>query len=89
MKKTVKTKFRPEFPVDFIFDYKDPLTLQRFVMDAGKITPSRIGKVSMTQQRKVAKAVKKARNLALVPSGTHAYDTYTRPEQISAKPFEF
>ena len=89
LKKTVRTKFRPEYPGDFAFDYKDPVTLGRFVMEGGKIIPSRISKLSMGQQRSVTAAVKKARNLALLPVGASAYDTYGRPEQISPKPFEY
>ncbi|MCB0392087.1 MAG: 30S ribosomal protein S18 [Bdellovibrionales bacterium] len=88
MKKSVRTKFRTEYPADFIFDYKDPVTLSRFLMEGGKIIPSRISKLSMSQQRKLTKAVKKARSLALLPMGSEAYDFYQKPEQISAKPFE-
>ena len=88
MKKGHRSKYRAEYPGDFKFDYKDPLTLNRFVMDGGKITPSRISKLSLSQQRQVTRAVKKARALALLPIGGHAYDTAGRPEQISAKPFE-
>jgi small subunit ribosomal protein S18 len=35
----------------------------------------------------VAAAIRKARSLALLPSGTAAYDTFERPETISPKPF--
>lgn len=87
LKKSYRSKFRPEFPVNFNFDYKDPLTLSRFTMEGGKIIPSRISKLSLAQQKKVAAAVKKARSLALLPMGTHAYDTFERPEAISARPF--
>ena len=88
MKKLHRSKYRPEYPGEFVFDYKDPVTVYRFVTDAGKIVPSRISKLSMTQQRKVAKAVKMARNLALVPCGMMAYNLFDRPDQVSAKPFE-
>lgn len=88
LKKTVRSKFRSEYPGDFVFDYKDPVTLGRFLMEGGKIIPSRISKLSMSQQRQVTRAIKKARNLALLPLGADAYDSYGRPEQISAKPFE-
>lgn len=88
LKKSYRSKYRPEFPGDYNFDYKDPMTLARFTMEGGKIIPSRISKLSMTQQRRVSAAVKKARNLALLPVGTDAYDTFDRPEPISAKPFE-
>jgi ribosomal protein S18 len=48
-------------------DYLDPKFLQRFTNDQGKILPRRITGVSAYQQRQVAKAVKYARQLALVP----------------------
>ncbi len=89
LKNSKRSKYRPEYPVDFVFDYKDPVTLCRFLMESGKITPARVSKLSTPQQRKVASAVKRARSLALVPVGSHAYDTFGRPEQISATPFEF
>lgn len=89
LKKTnTRTKFRAEYPIEFTFDYKDPVTLSKFLMDGGKIIPSRISKLSMAQQRSLTKAVKKARSLALLPLGNEAYDFYQRPEQISAKPVE-
>lgn len=48
-------------------DYKDVKLLQRFVSERGKIMPSRITAVSAKKQRAVARAVKRARNLALMP----------------------
>lgn len=87
LKKSYRSKYRPEFPGDFNFDYKDPLTLSRFTMEGGKIIPSRISKLSLSQQKRVAAAVKKARSLALLAMGTIAYDNFERPEPISAKPF--
>lgn len=87
MKKQVRSKYRPEFPGDFHFDYKDPITLARFTMEGGKIVPSRISKLSLAQQKRVAAAVKKARSMSLLPSGTAAYDNGERPEPISARPF--
>ena len=88
LKKSSRSKFRPEYPNKFKFDYKDPVTLSRFFMEGGKIIPSRISKLSMTQQRQVTKEIKRARSLALLPVGGDAYDTYGRPEQLSIKPFE-
>lgn len=87
MKKNYRSKFRPDYPADFVFDYKDPVTLGRFIMESGKIVPSRISKLSSAQQKHAAAAVRKARSLALLPNGTEAYDTFERPEAISAKPF--
>lgn len=88
MKKTVRTKYRSEYPSDFVFDYKDPMTLAKFVMEGGKIVPARISKLSMSQQRKASQAVKKSRSIALLPYGAEAYDNLGRPEGISPKPFE-
>ena len=48
-------------------DYKDIRLLQRFVSERGKIVPSRITAVSATKQRELAQAIKRARNLALLP----------------------
>lgn len=87
MKKNYRSKFRPDYPADFHFDYKDPVTLGRFIMESGKIVPSRISKLSAAQQKHAAAAVRKARSMALLPNGTEAYDTFERPEAISAKPF--
>lgn len=88
MKKNSRSKYRQEYSGDHLFDYKDPVSLNRFVSDGGKITPARIAKLSQAQQRKVAAAVKKARNLALLPSGTSAYDTFYRSDSISPVAFE-
>lgn len=89
MKKTARSKYRQEYSGDHLFDYKDPSSLTRFISDGGKITPARISKLSLAQQKKVAAAVKKARNLGLLPVGTPAYDSFHRPEPISPVPFEF
>ncbi|WP_119167952.1 30S ribosomal protein S18 [Algihabitans albus] len=48
-------------------DYKDMRLLQRFVSERGKIVPSRITAVSAKKQRELARAVKRARFLALLP----------------------
>ena len=48
-------------------DYKDVKLLQRYISERGKIVPSRITAVSAKQQRKLAKAIKRARVLALLP----------------------
>ena len=87
MKKPARSKYRPEFPGDFHFDYKDPQTLGRFMSEGGKITPARISKLSLAQQKKVAAAIKKARTIALLPIGSAAYDTFDRGEAVSPKPF--
>jgi small subunit ribosomal protein S18 len=48
-------------------DYKDVKLLQRFVSERGKIVPRRITAVTAKEQRQLAKAVKRARELALLP----------------------
>lgn len=48
-------------------DYKDVKLLQRFVSERGKIMPARITSVCHKKQRELASAVKRARNLALLP----------------------
>ena len=48
-------------------DYKDVKLLQRYVSERGKIVPSRITAVSAKKQRELAKAIKRARFLALMP----------------------
>lgn len=48
-------------------DYKDIRMLSRFVTERGKIIPSRISAVSAKRQRELAKAIKRARFLALMP----------------------
>ena len=48
-------------------DYKDVRMLQGFVSERGKIVPSRITAVSAKKQRELAKAIKRARHLGLLP----------------------
>ncbi len=48
-------------------DYKDVRLLQGFVSERGKIVPSRITAVSTKKQRELAKAIKRARHLGLLP----------------------
>ena len=48
-------------------DYKDTRLLSRYISERGKIVPSRITAVSAKKQRELAKAIKRARFLALLP----------------------
>ena len=48
-------------------DYKDVKLLQKFVSERGKIIPSRMSAVSAKKQRELARAIKRARYLALLP----------------------
>lgn len=48
-------------------DWKDTDYLKRFVPERGKIMPRRISGVSAKDQRRIAKAIKRARAMALLP----------------------
>ena len=48
-------------------DYKDVKMLSRYISEKGKIIPSRITSVSAKKQRELARAIKRARYLALLP----------------------
>ncbi|MGD9740195.1 MAG: 30S ribosomal protein S18 [Bauldia sp.] len=48
-------------------DYKDTRLLQRYISERGKIVPSRITAVSAKKQRELARAIKRARFLGLLP----------------------
>ena len=48
-------------------DYKDVKLLQRYISERGKIVPSRITAVGAKNQRALARAIKRARILALLP----------------------
>ena len=48
-------------------DYKDVAKLRRFVTERGKILPRRIAVNCANHQRQVTVAIKRARNIALLP----------------------
>ena len=48
-------------------DYKDVKLLSRYISEKGKIIPSRITSVSAKKQRELARAIKRARYIALLP----------------------
>lgn len=48
-------------------DYKDVYLLKKFITESGKIVPSRITGTKARYQRQLAKAIKLARFLALLP----------------------
>ena len=50
-----------------VVDYKDVETLKRFVTERGKILPKRITGTCAEHQRAVTTAVKRARQVALLP----------------------
>ena len=48
-------------------DYKDFNRLRTFVSERGKIVPSRMTGTCASHQRELTKAIKRARNIALLP----------------------
>jgi small subunit ribosomal protein S18 len=48
-------------------DWKDTGLLRKFISDRGKIRARRVTGLSKAEQREVAKAVKNARDMALLP----------------------
>ncbi|MFC1807361.1 30S ribosomal protein S18 [Candidatus Omnitrophota bacterium] len=48
-------------------DYLNVALLQRYISERGKITPSRISGNCASHQRQLAKAIKRARIMALLP----------------------
>ncbi len=52
--------------VDFI-DYKDTAKLRKFISERGKITPRRISGTCAKHQRELNTAIKRARQVALLP----------------------
>lgn len=62
-KKTVPLKLDDDVEID----YKDLVTIRDYLMEAGRIVPSRISGMSARRQRQLSRAVKHARFLALLP----------------------
>jgi small subunit ribosomal protein S18 len=55
-----------------VIDYKDTALLRKFVSDRGKIRARRVTGVSVQEQRAIARAVKNAREMALLPYSSSA-----------------
>jgi small subunit ribosomal protein S18 len=51
-------------------DYKDTDLLRKFISDRGKIRSRRVSHVTRRQQRQIARAIKNAREMALIPYGS-------------------
>lgn len=56
-------------------DWKDVRTLSRYISERGKIVPSRITAVSQKKQRELAKAIKRARFMGLMPYVNNEMDS--------------
>lgn len=67
--KTFKNKKNCMFCAEHIekIDYKDIRLLSKFVTERGKIIPARISATCAKHQRKLSKAIHRARFLALMP----------------------
>jgi small subunit ribosomal protein S18 len=48
-------------------NYRNLAVIKRFVSERGKIVPRRLSGVSAKNQRKLAREIKRARHLALIP----------------------
>ncbi|MFC5998900.1 30S ribosomal protein S18 [Quadrisphaera sp. GCM10027208] len=66
-----KKKQNPLKGVEYV-DYKDTALLRKFISDRGKIRARRVTGVTVQQQRQIAKAVKNAREMALLPYSSSA-----------------
>jgi small subunit ribosomal protein S18 len=53
-------------------DYKDTALLRKFISDRGKIRARRVTGVTVQEQRLIAKAIKNAREMALLPYTSNA-----------------
>jgi small subunit ribosomal protein S18 len=62
-------KRRPRPAKDMVFDYKDVELLSQFTTPGGKIVAARVSRLNAKQQRQLARAVKRARQIALLPNG--------------------
>jgi small subunit ribosomal protein S18 len=57
-------------------DYKEPVKLRPYITDRGKISPRRKSGTCAKHQRALARAIKRARHLALLPFvGSHTQKT--------------
>ena len=66
MPRRFQRRRQSQFVPDYI-DWKDVDFLKRFIPERGKIMPRRISQISAKDQRRVAKAIKRARSMALIP----------------------
>jgi small subunit ribosomal protein S18 len=64
-------KRRPRPSKDAFFDYKDVEMLSQFTSPGGKIVAARVSRLNAKQQRQLARAVKRARQIALIANGSY------------------
>ncbi|GLW25585.1 30S ribosomal protein S18 [Microbispora triticiradicis] len=65
-RRTLRKKSNPLQGVRYI-DYKETDLLRKFISDRGKIRSRRVTGVTVQQQRQIARAIKNAREMALLP----------------------
>ena len=58
---------RPRQLIPDYVDWRDVDYLRQFIPERGKIMPRRISLISAKDQRRIAKAIKRARSMALLP----------------------
>lgn len=63
----VKPQKKVKRVIDGYIDYKESKQLQRFLTDQGKIIPRRITGLTAKQHRELVRAIKRARQLAILP----------------------
>lgn len=70
-KQRMRTKFVQRLVLEEgdVLEYKNLDLLKKFLNERGKLLPRRLTGVTAKQQRDVGQAVKRARYLALLPSG--------------------
>ncbi|KAF4406887.1 MULTISPECIES: 30S ribosomal protein S18 [Streptomyces] len=67
-RRTVKRRVNPLDAAGITYvDYKNTELLRKFISDRGKIRSRRVTHVTRRQQRQIARAVKNAREMALLP----------------------
>lgn len=66
-KSTISNRKRAKVTPDFEPDYKDTAKLRRFLNDRNRIVPQAKSRTSAKFQREVARAIKRARTMALIP----------------------
>lgn len=52
---------------NLLIDYKDPNSLRKFISERGKILPGRVTGANAQHQRIIAREIKKARQIAILP----------------------
>src|SRR6266566_4013464 len=65
--RTMTYKIKKKNTGYYVLAYKDDRTWSRFLTERGKIVPSRLSGMCARQQRQLATAIKRARQLALLP----------------------